>query len=278
MQDYSLPRKIWRIIYPALIFVGVVNIFTITALLLFGKWLDILWCTVIAYIFTGAVLLPIWFKMYKNNYGYTSERSAGILLLSAGLMVGGWFLFIGFIGAADIINRFFPDYMKLNNAIVNDGTFLSQFFAYAIAAPIIEEICFRGIILKRMLKWLPVWPAVIIQAMLFGIVHLNLFQGIYAMCVGIIFGVLYTRFRSICVTIAAHFGFNITQVMITAMVNRTEVSSGIPGETGDIAGNLLYLAIGIVLFSVFGFFLLKRKKAEKIEFIREETAEILPLM
>jgi LPXTG-motif cell wall-anchored protein len=264
MKTYSLPRRIWRIIYPALIFIVLVNGVAIAAFLFLGKWLDFMWCSAIGDLAAGLALLPIWLKMYKDNDGYTSGRSVPVILLTAGLMVGGWFFYIGFMGVTDIVNRFFPEYMKLNNSIIYEGTFLSQFFAFAIMAPIVEEICFRGIILKRLLTWLPAWAAILLQAVLFGAVHLNVFQSLYAMCIGIVFGIIYIRFRSVVVTFAAHFAFNFTQVMMTALIYRNQEPIA-PGETSDIIGNLIFLAIGVVLFAGVGFFLLKRKKAVKIE-------------
>ncbi|MDR0937381.1 MAG: CPBP family intramembrane metalloprotease [Oscillospiraceae bacterium] len=265
MATYPLPRRIWRILYPAIIFLVLINAVTIGAMVLFSEWLDIMWCSAIGDLFAGAALVPIWLKERGDNGGYTNARSVPVLLLTAGLMVGGWFLFIGFTGVTDIVNRFFPEYMELNNSIIYEGTFLSQLAAFVIMGPVVEEICFRGIILKRMLKWLPAWAAILIQAALFGAVHMNPFQSLYAACIGLLFGVIYTRFRSVLVNIAAHFAFNFTQVLITATIYRTQETPATPDETGDFIGSLIFLAIGVVVFAGFGFFLLKQKRAVKIE-------------
>ena len=43
-----------------------------------------------------------------------------------------------------------------------------------IAAPVVEEILFRGIVLRSMRKFTPVWAAILISSVLFGVYHLNI--------------------------------------------------------------------------------------------------------
>jgi membrane protease YdiL (CAAX protease family) len=268
MTAYSLPRNIWRGVYPALIFVGLVNVATLAVWLLLGEWLDLMWCSAIGDLVAGAVLLPIYLFSCREGDGFRRPGLLAPALLAFGAFVGFWFLFIGFVGATDVV-RFFPDYQDLNDTIVNEGGFLSQFVAFALIGPVVEELCFRGIILKRLLKWLPTWAAILIQAALFGAAHLNLFQGLYAFCMGLLFGFLYARFRSIIVSTAAHFAFNFTQVMITAFIYRpalAEAAEDLEEATGGgISGSLVLLSIGVMMFAVFWFFLLRREKAAKIE-------------
>ena len=53
-----------------------------------------------------------------------------------------------------------------------------------ILAPVGEELVFRGLTYRFARKALPFWGANILQAALFGVMHLNLFQGLYAFFLG----------------------------------------------------------------------------------------------
>jgi len=77
-----------------------------------------------------------------------------------------------------------------------------------IAAPISEELLFRGVIQKHMQKVLPVTLAVVLQALLFGIYHGNIVQGIYTFVIGLLLGLIVVKTGSVKYSIWAHFIFN----------------------------------------------------------------------
>ena len=60
-----------------------------------------------------------------------------------------------------------------------------------ILAPTIEETVFRLGLIGLGRKMLPFWAVNIIQAILFGVYHGNLIQGIYAFIFGIMFGIVF---------------------------------------------------------------------------------------
>jgi len=74
-----------------------------------------------------------------------------------------------------------------------------------VAAPLFEEFIFRGIILDGYLKNYKPMPAIVVSALLFGIIHGNLVQGIGAFVLGLVFGWLYWGTRSIVPAIFLHF-------------------------------------------------------------------------
>ncbi len=83
------------------------------------------------------------------------------------------------------------------------------FFLAVVAAPVLEEILFRGIILEGYLKNYKPWTAILVSAFLFGLIHLNLAQGVSAFISGILFGWIYWRTRSILLGILLHFINNV---------------------------------------------------------------------
>ena len=60
------------------------------------------------------------------------------------------------------------------------GNAFGTFMIAVIAAPVVEEILFRGIVLRSMRKFTPVWAAILISSVLFGVYHLNIVQAAYA--------------------------------------------------------------------------------------------------
>ena len=61
------------------------------------------------------------------------------------------------------------------------GNAFGTFMIAVIAAPVVEEILFRGIVLRSMRKFTPAWAAILISSVLFGAYHLNIVQAAYSL-------------------------------------------------------------------------------------------------
>lgn len=82
------------------------------------------------------------------------------------------------------------------------------YMAIGIFAPVVEEIVFRGAILRILLglfsrSWH--WVAIIFSALIFGAIHLNLAQGLHAFVIGLLLGWMYYRTSSIVPGILLHW-------------------------------------------------------------------------
>lgn len=97
------------------------------------------------------------------------------------------------------------------------GSF-SMTVAICILAPVLEEMLFRGIILRSFLRQYQRWPAIAGSAALFGFAHLNLYQYIAAAITGIFLGWLYERTRSLLPCIALHAGYNAASLLACSTV------------------------------------------------------------
>ena len=80
--------------------------------------------------------------------------------------------------------------------------------AVVAGAPVAEELVFRGVIQSRLERAMPVWIAIVLQAVLFGFIHGTPVQIGYAFLMGLLFGYIRYRTGSILPTIAAHAAFN----------------------------------------------------------------------
>ncbi len=90
---------------------------------------------------------------------------------------------------------------------MSDGT-LPSIVAVCLLAPVVEEMLFRGIILRAFLHRYPRGLAMVWSAMLFGVAHLNLYQFLVATCLGLILAWLYERTRSLYPCVALHVTYN----------------------------------------------------------------------
>jgi membrane protease YdiL (CAAX protease family) len=78
----------------------------------------------------------------------------------------------------------------------------------SLLAPVLEEMLFRGIILRSFLLQYPKWISILGSALIFGAAHMNLYQFTAAFMLGMFLGWLYQRSRSLVPCIALHGVYN----------------------------------------------------------------------
>jgi hypothetical protein len=229
-EQFSFPRRVWRIIYPVLIFLSIQIIIGVLvgviggiasgvqdeeelAQLVAGYGMHIV---LVSNIIGLAVFAPMWLRARRRLLPRRNGSPFALNLLVAGLFAGFNIVLVFIISTTDVL-RFFPSYDALAE-LITDGHIILQIVTIGLAAPIVEELVFRGILINRM-NWLPVWLAVVIQAALFGFVHMNMFQSLYAFVLGIMLGMAYVKFRSVIVVISGHIAFNLINVLLNEFIS-----------------------------------------------------------
>lgn len=86
-----------------------------------------------------------------------------------------------------------------------------------LLAPLSEELIFRGVTMQQAKKTLPFWAANLLQAALFGAFHMNLLQGIYAFCLGLLLGYICEKSGSIYPSIFLHFLYNLFGTLLSGL-------------------------------------------------------------
>ncbi|MCB2354890.1 CPBP family intramembrane glutamic endopeptidase [Clostridium estertheticum] len=112
-----------------------------------------------------------------------------------------------------------------------------------IVAPIYEEIIFRGILLKGMSKKTNSAVAIVVSALLFAVVHMNIPQGINAFLLGLVLGFIYLNKKSIYLSIFAHFINNVLALSLSSFF------SSIGGEYA-IEIHCILSFVGIILLII----------------------------
>ena len=89
------------------------------------------------------------------------------------------------------------------------------FLSVAIVTPIAEELLFRGYILDSIKRMHGDWPAIIGSALLFALVHFNLFGMVPIIMAGVIYGWLRIKTGSLLPSIACHMMWNLMALSLT---------------------------------------------------------------
>lgn len=120
------------------------------------------------------------------------------------------------------------------------------FLCVCIIAPFLEEMVFRGAILGGMLNsGIDARKAIIMSALVFGIMHLNPWQGVPAFAIGLLFGWIYQQTQSLWPSIILHFVNNTLSFCLSTIYNDSNIS------VQDIVGNnTIYIAIVIVCIAI----------------------------
>lgn len=104
------------------------------------------------------------------------------------------------------------DYIQAASTL--DAAGLIPFLAIALAAPLAEEVVFRGLIQSRLARALPGWAAVLLSSLAFGLCHGQVVWMGYAFVLGMVLGIMAWRTGSILPSILTHILFNtISQVL-----------------------------------------------------------------
>ena len=98
--------------------------------------------------------------------------------------------------------------MKEGNAMIGGGSLHGVFLSAVIAAPIVEEVIFRGVVLGSFRKIFPAWASILISAVIFGVYHMNPVAIVYATVMGIIAGIVYEKKRNLLFPIILHMANN----------------------------------------------------------------------
>ena len=80
--------------------------------------------------------------------------------------------------------------------------------------PVIEELIFRLLIMGISLRFMKFIAANTLQALIFGIYHGNVIQGVYAFLLGLFIGELKNITQTIFACIGFHCIFNITGLLL----------------------------------------------------------------
>lgn len=162
-------------------------------------------------IMAAKVEIFVFYFIYKNiKYDKEDKKSLNIkeiISISIALigMTSLWLIFSNKVLIhIDIFRKSILDFNLAMNLSDNSSLLLTLILV-SFLAPIMEELIFRGIILEAFKKICKseIFP-IILQALIFGLWHMNLVQGVYCFVGGIVFGYVKEKTSSIKYPIFIH--------------------------------------------------------------------------
>lgn len=134
----------------------------------------------------------------NNNFG--SHKGITMAFVATVLAIATAFII-------DPVGRLLPDMSKEMEALMKQllgGPAWVTLISVSIFAPFFEEWLCRGVVLRGLLKKVgPAW-AIIISALFFAAIHMNLWQAIPAFIMGLVFGYVYYKTGSLKLTMLMH--------------------------------------------------------------------------
>jgi uncharacterized protein len=82
------------------------------------------------------------------------------------------------------------------------------FFTAAVAAPVFEEILFRGFLLPSLTRYMPIWGAIALSSLIFSAAHLSFSEVLPLTVLGAILGFAYVRSQNLLSSILLHSTWN----------------------------------------------------------------------
>lgn len=141
-----------------------------------------------------------------------------------------WFLILGVgcqfftSGIMAFLQSYFPktfeQYSQVLELLTSGKLELVILFAVVIA-PIVEEFIFRGVIMHLIGRRNAPLITILIQAILFGIYHGNVVQGIYGAILGALLGYAMVMYRSIAAPILLHMIINASSFLVSMFPDNT---------------------------------------------------------
>jgi membrane protease YdiL (CAAX protease family) len=171
--------------------------------------------------FLGAVLL--WIRLVRRAplgaLGATTQplRDLAIGILSGvGLVIVGWIAGIVVVAIARMILGHAPVQPEQIPSTVQGSSLVLSAIVVVVAAPIGEEVFFRGFLFQGLRRRLSLWPAALISAAVFAVVHLVPLLIFALFPVGLGLALIFEYRRSLLSSIAAHAVFNLVGFILIA--------------------------------------------------------------
>ncbi len=245
MLNDSTETKIWRCSYPILIYLfvnmmvqvafyigvttkaflklGEEDIFNYFQVYSFSSQIETivnehgLLVSIVTYIVTIPICLYILKKeLNSEKYISTKERLKMVDLQKWYFLIGIGFL--ASLGLSKVVTIFPIDNILGNYADVNSSfesnPLIFQIFALVILGPVAEEIIYRGLIYKRIKGYSDAVVGTYLSSIIFGIVHFNLVQGLYALALGVILCYVYEKYKTIFAPIILHISANLMALIV----------------------------------------------------------------
>ncbi|MBO7608956.1 MAG: CPBP family intramembrane metalloprotease [Muribaculaceae bacterium] len=187
----------------------------------------------------------LWRRWAALNLGKIRRSDLAMVILMSLL------LFLGWCFPEDFLNRLIDipdkltaeDYDNLTGGIVG-------LIDTGIMTPVAEEILCRGAILGALLRLMPrrPWIAIVIQALIFGLIHMNPVQIVFGTLYGVMLGWLAWRTSSLLPGIVVHVANNSSVLLLPDAFDESLAKLNTPMTITALVVSFAILVLGFRWF------------------------------
>lgn len=235
--------KMWRILYPILLHIGMSSLIAYGSMVVLmvmqmaqtgsmdiqaaaNKILEL--NSILTAVSCGA-LIPITYWFFRKDEWKRKDQGLRNRLMAADkfgikqiLLVVVFFILYSVLVNQLImwsgLHLLFPYYSEeVAVSLFNTSILLAVYLAVALLAPISEELIYRGLIYRRLRDYLGVKWAMVMSALIFGLVHGNMVQFVFAFLIGLALAAVYERYKTIWAPIAAHMAVNLFSCILETL-------------------------------------------------------------
>lgn len=170
----------------------------------------------------SAILVsPVFFGIYV----WDQKRRGAVPAVR--LSMGGCSLYVALLGVGLCIlgnqlveytglTEWSRSYQEVSRALYAPGVFM-QLLCTGILIPMAEELIFRGMIFASLRECFRFTVSAVLSALLFGLFHGNIPQGVYGFILGLAMAWVYENCRTLAAPYLFHISANIFSVFMTNM-------------------------------------------------------------
>lgn len=127
-----------------------------------------------------------------------------------------------------------------------------ELLALGVITPVAEELLYRYILYYKLRRWQGITTAIIGSALIFGLIHMNIVQTLYAFILGLGLGILMEYYGDVRVAMLGHMTANILSLL---RGETTLFSWLLPGQPAflPVTCFLLLAAVALAIWHVRGF-------------------------
>lgn len=211
--------RLWNILYPVGLYYVVSSLMYFVLVLLMG---DADGTYMLRQLICAVATIPVSLSFYRQDkaaedvvFGVPEKKidakrikewvSAAVATAALGIVVNN-------VIAMTPLMQVSEGFKEANEAFFA-GTVVLELLGSCLMIPIAEELLFRGVVYKRMRLLSGVKPAILFSALLFGILHVNLVQFLYATILGLLLAFLLEKTRRLSVAVIGHIAANTIAVI-----------------------------------------------------------------
>ncbi len=211
--------RVWQVIYPIGIYYVVSSIVYFFLGMLLGNNQE---TYMLRQMVCGAVTIPFILSFYKQDkqfedtvygkkkFSFDAQTIWEIVLsVSIGAMLG---IAVNNLIAMTPLMEISAGFKEANDSFFAGGV-VYELLGSCLVIPIAEELLYRGVVFKRLRVFLGVWPAILLSAIIFGAVHANLVQFLYAGILGVLLAFLLQSTGKLYAPILGHIAANVAAVI-----------------------------------------------------------------